>query len=357
MIHTTHLLSLLCLSLMSSFIVCSEDEGGEYAQSEHSQVGSNRELSPVRSHHSNSDRDSSDQEDVVSSSPVQVTLSPARRLSLPASAIPLARALSTSTLTTTSSATTSSSLGSQAALRRLSAQENKNSATSFQQHSANHPVRSFRRQQSGSSTSSSYSTAPQSIQSTSSSSSSCQSATSQSTHAHGSPEMQKRNLGSQVAGEVTLITTQGSAPVARAEPGLWDRLWSTAQPYVQCQRSITEAAIADNTFCEKYPTAPSRFTALSQTFTEYTLQAEQKFKKDYFIRVKTAFIFAQQNNIPVLQDQTKELLERLRKKQREYKELEKLLTAHATQAAVLSTKKKSHASKGKQSKLSGDESE
>lgn len=339
MIHTTHLLSLLCLSLMSSFIVCSEDEGGEYAQSEHSQVGSNRELSPVRSHHSNSDRDSSDQEDVVSSSPVQVTLSPARRLSLPASAIPLARALSTSTLTTTSSATTSSSLGSQAAPRRLSAQENKNSATSFQQHSANHPVRSFRRQQSGGSTSSSYSTAPQ------------------STHAHGSPEMQKRNLGSQVAGEVTLITTQGSAPVARAEPGLWDRLWSTAQPYVQCQRSITEVAIADNTFCEKYPTAPSRFTALSQTFTEYTLQAEQKFKKDYFIRVKTAFIFAQQNNIPVLQDQTKELLERLRKKQREYKELEKLLTAHATQAAVLSTKKKSHASKGKQSKLSGDESE
>ena len=347
MIRTTSLLPLLCLSLMSSFIIC-----GEFV-SDHEEpveVRSDRELSPVRSVHSNSDIDGSDHEDAVSSSPVQVALSPARKLSLPASAIPLAHAVSTSTLTTTSSATSSSNLGTQVAPRRLSSEENKNSATLFQQHTANRPVRSFRRQTSGSSvSSSSSSTATQTRQSASSSSSSSRTATAQPSRENRSPEMSKRNLGDHVAGEVTLIITQGSAPVARTELGFLNRIWSTAQPYVQCQRSITEAAIADNTFCEKYPTAPSRFTAMSQTFTEYILQAEQKFNKDHLIRLGASFIFAQQNNVAVLQDQSEAALKIVRRKQREYAALEKLLATHVAQAtstAVYQSKnpnKKQHA--------------
>lgn len=305
MIRTTRLLSLLCLSLTSSFIVC-----GEFASDEDEPVEV-RESSPVRPDHSNSNKESSsDQEDTVSSSSARA-LSPTRRLSLQSPR----DSTFTAHLTTTSIATTSSSLGTQVTPHRVSDDESKRLTAPFQQRSPRRPARNFRRQSSGSSQSST-----------------SQSAVTQSTNEHGSPEIQRRNLGAHIVAETTLITAQGSAPVARTEPGLWDRLWSTAQPYVQCQRSITEAAIADNTFCEKYPTAPSRFAAISQTFTEYTLQAEQKSKKDYLVRMSTAFIFAQQNNIPILSDQTKAALDILRKKQREYAALEKLLTNHLAQA-------------------------
>lgn len=329
MIRTTRLLPLLCLSLASSLMLCSDDEDGEFAcQQEHSQVKSDREQSISRSHHGNSEAENSEPENEAPSSPVRVALSP----SLPASATPLARPTAISSLTTTSQATSSSSSFATKTLNKPITDESKlTSPSPFQQFSPQRSSRTHHRRTS-----------------VSSGSNTSRSTVTQTTQDDRSPEMQRRNLDQHVVGEATLMMTQGAAPVARAETGFLEKLWSTAQPYVQCQRTITETAIKDNTFCEKYPTEPSRFSSISGALTELTLQAEQKLDQDYLVRAKKVLNFAHQNNIPVLEKQSQALLVTLQNKQREYAELNALLIAHTAQTTTKTRPKKpAHISKSK----------
>jgi len=351
MIRTTRLLPLLCFSLISSLIFC-----GEFV-SDHDEPGavkSDREQSISRFRHSNSDTDtaSEHEDDVASSSPVRVALSPARKLSLPTSTTPLSGAVSTSPLTTTTPSQTTSSSSSftiKAPNQPMLEESKLPSSSPFQPRSSERPERTFRRRSSNSSLNShSSSTTTQTRQSASSSSSSSRAATAQLTNEHGSPEIQRRNLSHAVAETALMMNNQGAAPVARAETGFLDKLWSTAQPYVQCQRTITETAIKDNTFCEKYPTEPSRFSAISGALTELTLQAEQKLDQDYLVRAKKVLTFAHQNNVPVLEKQSHALLVTLQSKQREYAELNALLIAHTAQTTTKARSKKPlHDSKSK----------